>query len=507
MEDGNKAFKAGDAKKAIELYLDTWRRAPHDARVPLNLALALIKDGSLVPAMDCCLKALAQLPVKIHPFSDPTTGMSTWIPPPDFHSDLAAKGFARLGKAMEAIASLSTSGNSSISGSERASMAALALRAARASSLIVRSAVAQNAALKFAERDDADDADDAAAGGGSVRGSSVQNQPLVLRRTNDAAFERHLLGNTGARLVGQGIDLSNHLRYDLEKYQPCRLGFFGCGDVRNALATLWILSLDVESKEPKDTSIPVEVHLNDVNYTLLARDIVLLVIAARSCDQKEVAGTLGTPLLFFAGQCHHVLYGCQRRTLDLILSRLVHASSSLTLFKKKYPWLEIHNAHGEGGDVVLQELRWIWIRWTACRHISTDVLARHQRSLNSALASQIMGMAHPEHPVGTEITADVESRCFFAQHGMLPLTPSIRAGLGDGSNTYELEAEELEGNYRFVNPLLICPYSGAMRNEAGPESPYREMFEVRDPAPSGLSSASGPECAGLAAKRHKQMRG
>jgi hypothetical protein len=254
--------------------------------------------------------------------------------------------------------------------------------------------------------------------------------------------------------------------------EDVRLGFFAARDVRNLLfSSLNELFLTrcrlAADSEPKDgiagTPSPsaVGVVLTDGTMSVLVGDIILLLIAS----EHPVTGTktvdLETTLLFIAVHVHLVLFGNQRRYLDSLILGLIQLSASLEEFQDAYPWLQIK---GDNSEATLRGLRWICIRWSRCKRVALEELERVRGRLQGN--QQLFG-------------ADPESGAFYAKHGMLPLSPELRALLPREGGEWLLEDDEREGQFRYVNPTLVCPYVGSISDETGPFPSYQDHFKQR----------------------------
>ena len=72
---------------------------------------------------------------------------------------------------------------------------------------------------------------------------------------------------------------------------------------------------------------------------------------------------------------------------------------------------------------------------------------------------------------------DMESRRYYMVHGMLPLGAKLRDCL---AVPLALEDDEREGEYRYVNPTLLCPFSFTINDNTGPFSVWRSVFQERE---------------------------
>jgi hypothetical protein len=433
--DADLLIASGDVSQAAQAYLQLHRSGSHprDASLLLKLCDAYLTLQNFPKARESALCALAMLDLPVRRWSDSS---SAYSPKDNPDAVLAAKAFDRLAKSY------------AVQRSEYCPITAR--RAAFFSSRCLRSTTYQKMCSKLEERHE-----------------STPKQSPFLRRTNDMSFERHPVGNTVPLAVLQGTQLR---RLALQS-EDVRLGFFASGDVRNLLFSLdelfmtrCRLAADSELKDGVDgapSPLAVEVVLNDGTMSVLARDIILLLIAS----EHRVTGTktvdLETTLLFIAVHAHLVLFGNQRRYLDSLILGLIQFSTSLEEFQDAYSWLQIK---GETPEATLRELRWIWIRWSRCKRVTLEELERVRGRLQGN--QQIFGV-------------DPESGAYYAKHGMLPLSPELRALLPREGGEWLLEDDEREGQFRYVNPTLVCPYVGSISDETGPFPSYQDHFKER----------------------------
>lgn len=108
----------------------------------------------------------------------------------------------------------------------------------------------------------------------------------VRRKLFDAVMDGFLIGNTHARSLftseeGDALlrDMDVEEDGEEEEVEPQRLLYLGIGDVRNALSTLAAVP----------TAAPLEVVANDASAMVLARDVLMLMLAATRPPQHAVA--------------------------------------------------------------------------------------------------------------------------------------------------------------------------------------------------------------------------
>lgn len=187
--------------------------------------------------------------------------------------------------------------------------------------------------------------------------------------------------------------------------------------------------------------LEIEVHINERSVSMLARNIVLLVLAAKWPQEASKEQQIEHALLFSAVWCNLTLSKSQRTNLDQVLDELCkHFSQEDYISKSPFPWLFIREDTYPG---LVMNLRHIWWRWKTLQ--------------DENVKANRLGTQFSE----TGLEAELEE---WRKHGALPISTAMRKSLKASSPV----PKEFQQGDVAPNPTFYDVFSNSARESTGP---------------------------------------